>query len=102
MAVPNQSGHVYLVTNRHGQHRMAVVSRPTISGEMHGVLTTLKVGRGSALTPVASPIAMVPMRDGSPQPQFGQVAPGDSAFAAYQAVLRRTTAEGFAEMIVGS
>ena len=32
VAVPNQSGHIYLVTNRHGQHRLITVSRPTILG----------------------------------------------------------------------
>ncbi len=32
VAVPNQSGHIYLVTNRHGQHRLITVARPTISG----------------------------------------------------------------------
>ena len=32
VAVPNQSGHIYLVTNRHGQHRLITVSRPTIGG----------------------------------------------------------------------
>ena len=31
VSVPNQSGHIYLVTNRHGQHRLITVSRPTIS-----------------------------------------------------------------------
>jgi hypothetical protein len=34
VAVPNQSGHVYLVTNRHGQHRLTTLSRPMISGEI--------------------------------------------------------------------
>ncbi len=101
VAVPNQSGHVYLVTNRHGQHRMIVVSRPTISGEMHGVLTTLKVGRGSALTPVAAPIALVPMRAGAPAPAFGQIMPTHAAYEGYCAVLRRTTGEGFAELLGG-
>ncbi len=57
VAVPNQSGHVYLVTNRHGQYRLITVSRPTITGEMHGILTTLLAGRGSQLTPIAAPIA---------------------------------------------
>ena len=37
VAVPNQSGHIYLVTNRHGQHRLITVSRPMITGEMYGV-----------------------------------------------------------------
>lgn len=34
VAVPNESGFVYLVTNRHGQHRVITVSRPRNSGEM--------------------------------------------------------------------
>src|SRR5690242_16318558 len=34
VSVPNQSGHIYLVTNRHGQYRLITVSRPTITGEM--------------------------------------------------------------------
>ena len=61
VAVPNQSGHIYLVTNRHGQHRLITVSRPTITGEMYGILTTLLSGRGSALTPIAAPIALLPI-----------------------------------------
>ncbi|MFX7858476.1 hypothetical protein ABTK38_22545, partial [Acinetobacter baumannii] len=47
VAVPNQSGHVYLVTNRSGQHRLITVSRPTITGEMYGILMTLLAGKGS-------------------------------------------------------
>ena len=47
VAVPNQSGFIYLVTNRHGQHRLITVSRPT-RGEMYGIITTLLAGRGSA------------------------------------------------------
>ena len=45
VAVPNQSGFIYLVTNRHGQHRLITVSRPTILGEMYGIITTLLAGR---------------------------------------------------------
>ena len=55
VAVPNQSGYVYLVTNRHGQHRLITVSRPTITGEMYGIISTLLAGRGSLLTPIAAP-----------------------------------------------
>lgn len=60
VAVPNQSGHVYLVTNRHGQHRLITVSRP-IYGEMYGIITTLLAGRGSLLTPIAAPIVIEKM-----------------------------------------
>jgi hypothetical protein len=54
VAVLNQSGHVYLVTNRHGQHRLITVSRPMITGEMYGVIATLLAGRGSLLTKIAN------------------------------------------------
>ena len=63
VAVPNQSGHIYLVTNRHGQHRLITVSRPTITGEMYGIITTLLAGRGSLLTPIAAPIAFLPIKN---------------------------------------
>lgn len=101
VAVPNQSGHVYLVTNRHGQHRLITVSRPTISGEMHGILATLKVGRGSQLIPVAAPIAFVPIRDTTQPPAFGQIAPGHAAFDKYKALIKRTTSEDFAVLMGG-
>src|SRR5262249_25767621 len=61
VAVPNQSGFIYLVTNRHGQYRMIIVSRPTRSGEMYGIITTLLAGRGSQLTPISAPIAFLPI-----------------------------------------
>src|SRR5258708_11288665 len=74
VAVPNQSGFVYLVTNRHGQHRLITVSRPTISGEMYGIITTLLAGRGSQLTPVAAPIALLPASNVQ-HPTVGRIAP---------------------------
>src|ERR1700739_4757428 len=47
VAVPNESGFVYLVTNRHGQHRVITISRPTITGDMYGIIHTLLAGLGS-------------------------------------------------------
>src|SRR5258705_12884943 len=70
-AVPNQSGHIYLVTNRHGQHRLITVSRPRISGEMYGIITTLLAGRGSLLTPIAAPIVFLPIKN-IPAPSLGR------------------------------
>src|SRR5438045_638005 len=77
VAVPNQSGFVYLVTNRHGQHRLITVSRPTITGEMYGIITTLLSGRGSQLTPIAAPIAFLPIAN-VPHPSVGRIAPVDT------------------------
>jgi transcriptional regulator with XRE-family HTH domain len=100
VAVPNQSGHIYLVTNRHGQHRLITVSRPRISGEMYGIITTLLAGRGSLLTPIAAPIAFLPART-ILSPSLGRISPDDVNYAVYREHLRRTTDEPFALFLPG-
>jgi transcriptional regulator with XRE-family HTH domain len=100
VAVPNQSGHIYLVTNRHGQHRLIMISRPTISGEMYGIITTLLAGRGSLLTPIAAPIALLPMQS-VPAPSFGRILPDDANHALYRSHVQRITDEPFAVFVSG-
>jgi transcriptional regulator with XRE-family HTH domain len=95
VSVPSFSGHIYLVTNEHGQYRLIVVGRPSISREMHGILTTLQVGRGAHLIPVSAPIALVPLQ-GLAQVHFGRIHAGHAAYAQYRALLRRTLEEPFA------
>lgn len=98
VAVPHQSGHVYLVTNRHGQHRLVMLSRPTITGEMYGILSTLVSGRGSHLAPVATPIVLKPIAAGE-RPVYGTVPPGHAAHAGYARLLRRAVADHFATLL---
>lgn len=100
VAVPNQSGHIYLVTNRHGQHRLITVARLAISGEMYGIITTLLAGRGSLLTPIAAPIAYLPVKMVA-NPTFGRVLSDDANYATYRQHLRRTTDEPFAMFLPG-
>ena len=100
VAVPNQSGFIYLVTNQHGQHRLITVSRPTISGEMYGIITTLLAGRGSLLTPIAAPIVFLPART-IPSPAAGRISSGDVNYAVYREHLRRTIDEPFAMFLPG-
>jgi transcriptional regulator with XRE-family HTH domain len=100
VSVPNQSGHIYLVTNRHGQHRLIVLGRPTISGEMYGILTTLQAGRGSQLTPVSAPIALVPIETGASL-SFGRVTPAQACYKAYRGHLDKVTEDGFAMFLQG-
>ncbi|CAN7745220.1 helix-turn-helix transcriptional regulator [Bradyrhizobium sp. LjRoot220] len=100
VSVPNQSGHIYLVTNRHGQHRLITVARLAISGEMYGIITTLLAGRGSLLTPIAAPIAYVPVKM-IESPTFGRISPDNANYAAYRAHLRRTIDEPFAMFLPG-
>src|ERR1700744_2225178 len=95
VSIPTQSGHIYLVTNRHGQHRLITVSLPRITGEMYGIITTLLAGRGSLLTPVAAPIVLLPIK-AIPNPTVGRISTSDRNYALYREYLRRTTEEPYA------
>ncbi len=99
VAMPGQTGHIYLVTNRHGQQRLAILSRPASTGAMHGILTTLHAGRGAQLTPVAAPIVLLPLAKGADRPMFGRIAQGHGDFARYRTLLRRTLEESFAVLM---
>ncbi|TPQ42578.1 transcriptional regulator [Bradyrhizobium guangdongense] len=95
VAVPHQSGFIYLVINRHGQHRVITVSRPTVAGEMYGIISTLRAGPGSQLTPIAAPIAFVPLANVK-APTLGRIAPDNANYTLYRDHLRRTVEEPFA------
>ncbi len=100
VAIPNLSGHIYLATNTSGQHRLIIISRPSITGEMYGILTTLQAGRGAQLTPVSAPIVLIPMGS-APDAQFGRIAPDHASYASYLAYLKRTVEEPFAVFLPG-
>jgi transcriptional regulator with XRE-family HTH domain len=95
VAVPNQSGYIYLVTNRLGQYRLVLVCRPTIYGEMFGIMTTLRAGRGAELIPVSAPIAYVPVKTQA-NVEFGRIATGHPCYERYRKYLKRTVDEPFA------
>ncbi|MEA3044272.1 MAG: hypothetical protein QOH47_2110 [Sphingomonadales bacterium] len=98
VALPHQSGHIYLLTREAGQFRLAILSRPTIAGALCGLLSTLHAGGGSRLLPVACPIALLPIAAGG-APRFGLLRAGDEDHAAYAAVLATIEAEGFARLV---
>ena len=97
VSVPNKSGHIYLHTNDDGQFRLAVLGRPQIGGEMYGLLTTLKAGPGSQLTPISVPLALIPMRElpGA----FGRIAPDTADYGLYRSHLDKVTEGGFAALL---
>jgi transcriptional regulator with XRE-family HTH domain len=95
VSVPNQSGYIYLITNRQGQYRLVLISRPTINGEMFGIMTTLKAGRGAELIPVSAPIAFVPL-SALADVEFGRISAGHPRYESYRKYLRRTVEEPFA------
>lgn len=100
VSLSNQSGHTYLVTNEQGQFRLVVLGRPTINGEMYGLLSTLQAGQGSHLTPAAAPIAFVPLRRVA-DAAFGRIGPGGPHYDHYRATLARVIDKGFARIFAG-
>jgi transcriptional regulator with XRE-family HTH domain len=97
VSLPNQSGHVYLRTNDRGQMRLITLGRPTIAGEMFGLLSTLQSGRGGHLSPIGAPIALIPLHRAA-DARFGQVAPAETHYPAYHAWLERAEKEGFVRL----
>jgi transcriptional regulator with XRE-family HTH domain len=83
VSVPHQSGYIYLVTNKVGQYRLAILSRPMISGEMYGLITTLQSGKGTQLTPVSTPIVLVPVKNFENEIHFGKISQDAPVFAKY-------------------
>lgn len=100
VSLSNQSGHIYLVTSEQGQYRLVMLGRPTIGGEMYGMLSTLQAGQGSHLTPAAAPIAFIPMRKVT-EAAFGRILAGGAHYDDYRATLARVTDKGFARFFAG-
>jgi len=99
VSMPYQSGYIYLVTNEHGQYRLMTLGRPSISGDMYGLLTTLRSGRGGRLTPVAAPIALLRQGKECIQPVLGLVEKGQAAFPDYRREVDRVCEEEFSALI---
>ena len=98
ISVPHLSGHIYLITNTSGQYRLAVLSRPTIAGEMFGLLTTLRAGQGAHLTPVSTPLVLLPMPAFNAV-SFGRIVNGECNYDAYSALLKTAIDDSYASFI---
>ena len=94
VSVPIPSGHIYLSTNAQGQMRLAVLGRQLRTGEMYGLLITLRTGSGAHLAPVAAPLALIPLL---PEPVFGRITPEHASHADYRRHLARVIESGFAK-----
>ncbi|PZQ54292.1 MAG: XRE family transcriptional regulator [Novosphingobium pentaromativorans] len=97
VSMPNLSGHIYLVTNEQGQYRLAILSRPTIDGQLFGILTTLEVGSGSQLVPASAPIALRKLAEGE-EPQLGLITPDMAHFENSSEMLARSIEGDFARL----
>lgn len=87
VSLPNLSGHIYLVTNETGQHRLMILSRPTVDGSLYGTLSTLKVGHGSQLVPACCAIALV-QYDRLTDPLVGLISEETKQHSEYRDILK--------------
>ena len=99
VSVPHQSGYIYLVTNRYGQYRLIVLARPTITGEMFGIITSLQATRGAHLMPVSTPIVFIPPKCLDGPVSYGTVDPDHPLFDQLRAYLSRAVDEPFAILL---
>jgi hypothetical protein len=99
VSIPHQSGYIYLITNKLGQYRFIIVSRPTIAGEMFGILTTLQSGRGMNLLPVSTPIIFIPVKSLGHNPAYGRIEKGHAAYGKYRGFVARALEEPFALLV---
>jgi transcriptional regulator with XRE-family HTH domain len=95
VSLPNLSGHVYLVTNESGQHRLMILGRPTVDGTLYGTLSTLRVGPGSQLVPASCAIALVRF-DRLADPMIGLVPSETPHHGTYRDILSAATELGYA------
>jgi transcriptional regulator with XRE-family HTH domain len=94
VSMPNLSGHTYLVTSEEGQYRLIMLGRGTRERRMFGLLSTLQVGSGSQLVPVACPIALVPLEQVETL-EFGLLPHGEARHGEYRALLDQAMASDF-------
>lgn len=94
VAMPNLSGHTYLVTSEAGQYRLIMLGRATRERRMFGLLSTLQVGAGSQLVPVSCPLALVPEGQMADL-RHGLIPADDPASPAYRAILDAALGEDF-------
>lgn len=94
VSMPNLSGHTYLVTSEEGQYRLIMLGRGTRERRMFGLLSTLQVGSGSQLVPVACPIALLPLEQVESL-QFGLLQPGADCHGEYREILNRAVSSDF-------
>jgi hypothetical protein len=95
VSMPSLSGHIYLVTNESGQYRLIVLGRPRIDGTLLGVLTTLQVGAGSQLVPVACPVALT-RSERIDDFAIGKIASDHPHHERYRTILADATGKDFA------
>jgi transcriptional regulator with XRE-family HTH domain len=98
ISIPQETQYVYFITHAVGQYRLAICRRHIFSGELYGIVNTLKSTESGFLVPVSSFIYMVPL-DNCPNQQVGIIEPTDAAFPYFKERLARIQHKKLAEFV---
>jgi hypothetical protein len=66
---------------------------------MYGLITTLQSGRGTQLTPVSTPLVLVPVKTFGDDVEFGKIESASPMYDRYRKLLNRAVEEPFVMLI---
>lgn len=95
---PSETNFVYFVTNTDGQYRLAVGSLDVINKTISGLLTTLMIRPGNALTPTCTPIKFIPLKN-EMTPEYGLIGSEHPDHGKLSMELKLILTDGYATLL---
>lgn len=99
ISIPQETNFIYFIVNYLGQYRMSVCRRNAISGEIYGLINTLKIVDSWALVPVTTFIHMIPY-DSCELKTTGIIRMNDKNYQFFMKRLERTQSKKLAELLL--
>lgn len=98
ISIPLESNYVYFIVNAIGNYRLVISRRDIFSGDIYGLINTLKSVNNGALVPVASYIYMTPLEK-CPHKKLGIVNENDEGFSYFKDKLDKIKRKKLVEFI---
>lgn len=98
ISIPQETHYIYFVVNAIGQYRLTISRRDAISGEIHGLINTLKSTSNDSLVPTSTYIYMVPSQQ-CPHMITGIIKEGDEGYSYFKDKLNKVKSKKLVEMI---
>ena len=98
ISIPQETNFIYFIVNYIGQYRMSVCRRNAISGEIYGLINTLRIVDNWVLVPVTTFIHMIPYND-CDYKTTGIIKSNDKNYSFFSKRLERTQSKKLAQLI---
>lgn len=98
ISIPLETNYVYFIVNAIGNYRLVISRRDIFSGDIYGLINTLKSTNNGALVPVASYIYMTPI-DKCPFKTTGLIKEKDEGFIFFRDKLEKIKRKKLIEFI---